>query len=238
VSTLDRLAISLFADGADPAQMLALHDKPYIKGFTTNPTLMRASGITNYRAFAKEILATIRDKPISFEVFADDFAGMQRQALEIAGWAHNVYVKVPVTDTRGNSTAPIIRSLATSQVKLNVTAVMTLAQVHEIAAVLERGTPSCVSIFAGRIADTGVDPSPLMAAAVQSLSHNGTAQVVWASAREILNIFQADKVGCHVITLTADILKRLPLIGHDLAEYSLETVKMFYADACSAGFDL
>jgi transaldolase len=218
--------------------MLDMYAKPYIKGLTTNPTLMRKAGIADYRAFARDILAAIVDKPVCFEVFADDFAEMERQAIEIAAWADNVYVKIPITNTRGESSAALVKRLADRRVKLNVTAIMTLAQVREIAAALNSATPSYVSVFAGRIADTGLDPQPLMLEAVRMLKVNANAQLVWASTREVLNIFQADAIGCHVITVTRDILSKLALVGYDLTEYSLDTVKMFHDDAQSAGFSL
>jgi transaldolase len=218
--------------------MLELHGRPYIKGLTTNPTLMRKAGVANYRAFACDVLAAIRDKPVSFEVLADDFESMERQALEIAGWADNVYVKIPVTNTRGESSRTLIKRLADRQVKLNVTAITTLGQIRHILPALSLTTASFVSVFAGRIADTGMDPVPVMARAVRMLSENPAAGLMWASSRELLNIFQADSVGCAVITLTRDILAKLTLIGYDLTEYSLDTVKMFRDDAQAAGFSL
>jgi transaldolase len=238
MTSLNQLKVKIFADGADRAAMLDMHARPYIKGLTTNPTLMRNSGIANYRSFAKEILSQINDKPVCFEVLADDFAEMERQALEIASWADNVYVKIPVTNTKRETSSPLVKRLADRQVKLNVTAIMTLPQVREISAVLNQATASYVSVFAGRIADTGIDPVPLMAAAVEMLKVNTKAELVWASTREILNIFQANEVGCQVITVTNDILKKLSLIGYDLTEYSIDTVKMFHDDAQRAGFSL
>ena len=238
MTSLSQLAVKIFADGADKAGMLDMCAKPYIKGLTTNPTLMRKAGIADYRAFARDVLAAIVDKPVCFEVFADDFAEMERQALEIAAWADNVYVKVPITNTRRESSAALVKRLSDRRVKLNVTAIMTLAQVRETAAALNPATPSYVSVFAGRIADTGLDPQPLMREAVKMLEANANAQLVWASTREVLNIFQADAVGCHVITVTRDILSKLALVGYDLTEYSLDTVKMFHDDAQSAGFSL
>jgi transaldolase len=236
--SLDQLTVKLFADGANKAGMLDMCAKPHIKGLTTNPTLMRKAGITDYRAFAREMLAEIRDKPISFEVLADDFAQMEREALEIASWADNVYVKIPVTNTRRESCSALVRRLTERKVKVNVTAVMTLAQVRGIVEVLNPVVASYVSVFAGRIADTGIDPVPLMAKALGLLKVNSKAELVWASSREILNIFQADAIGCQVITVTQDILNRLSLIGYDLTQYSLDTVKMFCDDAQSAGFSL
>jgi len=238
MSSLSQLSVRIFADGADKAGMLEMSARPYIKGLTTNPTLMRKAGIANYRAFAKEILAEISDKPVCFEVFADEFRDMERQALEIADWAANVYVKIPITNTKREPCRALIKRLADRQIKLNVTAIMTLAQVEEIVAVLNPATASYVSVFAGRIADTGIDPMPLMKRAVQMLKVNPSAELVWASSRETFNIFQADAIGCQVITVTDDILRKLPLIGYDLAEYSLDTVKMFYDDAKHAGYSL
>jgi transaldolase len=235
---IDKLSVRIFADGADKAGMLEMYSKPYIKGFTTNPTLMRKAGIGDYRAFAKEILAAIPDRPISFEVFSDDFAEMERQALQIADWGTNVYVKIPVTNTARTPSYELIHRLAERKVKLNVTALMTLVQVRDVVAALVPSVPSFVSVFAGRIADTGRDPVPLMAAAVELLKPNPAAELIWASPRELLNIFQADAIGCHVITVTNDILKKSSLVGFDLDEYSLDTVKMFYSDAQAAGFRL
>jgi transaldolase len=238
MTSLSELKVKIFADGADKASMLDMYARPYIKGLTTNPTLMRNSGVTNYRAFAKEILSQISDKPVCFEVLADDFAEMERQALEIASWADNVYVKIPVTNTKRETSSALVKRLADRQVKLNVTAVMTLPQVREISAVLSQTTASFVSVFAGRVADTGIDPLPLMAAAVEILKVNAKAELVWASTREVLNIFQASAVGCQVITVTNDILRKLSLVGYDLGEYSIDTVKMFHDDARRAGLFL
>jgi transaldolase len=235
---LDQLRVKLFADGANRSSMLDMYAKPFIKGLTTNPTLMRQAGITDYRAFAREVLADIRDKPISFEVLSDDFAQMEREALEIASWADNVYVKIPVTNTRRESSRALVGRLTSQKVRVNVTAVMTLAQVRAIIEALNPAVPSYVSVFAGRVADTGVDPVPLMAKALELLKANSNAELVWASSREIFNIFQADAVGCHVITVTSDILSKLSLLGYDLSEYSLDTVKMFYDDAQRAAFSL
>jgi transaldolase len=232
------LKVKIFADGADKAGMLEMYAKPFIKGLTTNPTLMRKAGISDYKAFALDVLASIRDKPISFEVFSDDFAEMERQAIEIAGWAENVYVKLPITNTKREPAYDLIRSLTAKNVKVNVTALMTLAQVRDTVAALNPRIPSYVSVFAGRIADTGRDPVPLMAAAVELLKPNPLAELIWASPRELLNVFHADQVGCQVITVTNDILKKLSLVGFDLDEYSLDTVKMFHTDAAGAGFKL
>jgi transaldolase len=232
------LTVKIFADGADKAGMLEMYRKPYIKGFTTNPTLMRRAGISDYRAFAMDILAVIPDRPISFEVFADEFTEMERQAREITTWGRHVYVKIPVTNTRREPAYDLVKRLSHDGIKLNVTAMMTLAQVREVAASIGGGAPCLVSVFAGRIADTGRDPVPLMAAAVELLRPTPNAELVWASPRELLNIFQADAIGCHIITVTNDVLKKIPLIGKDLEEYSLDTVKMFYSDARQASYTL
>jgi len=236
-SNLD-LSVKLFADGADKAAMLELYANPLIQGFTTNPTLMRKAGITDYEAFARDILAAIPDRPISLEVFADEFPEMERQARKITAWGDNVYVKIPVTNTRREPSLDLICRLAHSGVKLNVTALLTLDQVRQVSAALGGGAPSCVSVFAGRIADTGRDPVPLMAAAVEIVSSYPNMELIWASPRELLNIFQADSIGCHIITATPDILKKLPLVGKNLHDYSLDTVKMFYDDAVKSGFTL
>lgn len=236
--SLDTLGVKIFADGADKAGMLEMAKLPYIAGFTTNPTLMRKAGIADYAAFARDVLTELHDRPISFEVFSDEFREMERQAHEIAAWGANVYVKVPITNTRQEPACALIRSLAAAGVQLNVTALMTLGQVREVAGALAGGPPAFVSVFAGRIADTGRDPMPLMAAAVELLRPHPNQQLIWASPRELLNLFHADAVGCHVITMTNDLLKKLPLVGKDLAEYSLDTVKMFHTDAAQAGFRL
>ena len=238
MTLIDKLNVKIFADGADKAGMLEMYAKPFIKGFTTNPTLMRKAGIADYKAFAKEILQAIPDRPISFEVFSDEFPEMERQAMEISGWGDNVYVKIPVTNTRRHSCYELVRKLAKNGVKVNVTALMALEQVRDVVAVLDPEIPSYVSVFAGRIADTGRDPVPLMAAAVELLKTRPKAELIWASPRELLNIFQADTIGCHVITVTNDTLKKLVLVGRDLHDYSLDTVKMFYEDAKGAGFVL
>jgi transaldolase len=235
---IEDLRVKIFADGADKSGMLEMYAKPFIKGLTTNPTLMRKVGITDYKAFAKEILAEIKDKPLSFEVLSDDFSDMERQALEIASWGANVYVKIPVTNTKRETCYALARKLASQNVKLNVTALMTLTQVCDVVAVLDPNVPSYVSVFAGRIADTARDPVPLMAAAVEILKVAPAAELIWASPREVLNIFQADEIGCHVITVTNDILNKLVLVGKDLSDYSLDTVKMFYKDALEAGYNL
>jgi transaldolase len=230
--------VRIFADGADKAAMLGLYEKPWIKGFTTNPTLMRKAGITDYAAFARDILSCIRDRPISFEVFADDFAEMERQAVRIANWGENVYVKIPITNTKGESSLEMVRRLSHRGIKLNVTALLTLEQVYGAVDALAGGAPSCVSVFAGRIADTGRDPVPVMTTAGNLIHQHPGMELIWASPRELLNVIQADSIGCDIITATPDVLKKLDLIGKDLAEYSRETVQMFYDDACKSGFNL
>lgn len=235
---ISELKVKLYADGADRADMLRMYANPLIRGFTTNPTLMRKAGVTDYERFARDILEAIPDRPISLEVFSDDFGEMDRQARRIASWGGQVNVKIPVTNTRGESSAPLIRCLAQSGIRLNVTALLTLEQVSEVAAAMEGCSAGYVSVFAGRIADTGFDPVPLMSAAVRILAANPGLELIWASPRELLNIFQADEIGCHIITATADILKKLSLVGKDLAEYSLETVKMFRDDAVKAEYSL
>ena len=235
---VNALKVKIFADGANKAGMLEMYRRPYIKGFTTNPTLMRKAGIADYKAFALDIVQAIPDRPLSFEVFADEFAEMERQAREIATWGSQVYVKIPITNTRREPSYDLIRRLSHDGIKVNVTAMMPLAQVRDVAACVTGGAPSYVSIFAGRIADTGRDPVPLMAAAVELLRPTPNAELIWASPRELLNIFQADAIGCHVITVTNDVLKKLTFIGRDLDDYSLDTVKMFYQDAQQAGYTL
>lgn len=232
------LSVKIFADGADKAGMLEMYSKPFIKGFTTNPTLMRKAGIADYRAFAKDIIQAIPDRPISFEVFSDEFAEMESQAREIAGWGQNVYVKIPVTNTRRQPAYDLIRKLSRAGVKLNVTALLTLEQVRDVVNSTSVETACCISVFAGRIADTGRDPVPIMTAAVELLKLNPKAELIWASPRELLNIFQANSIGCHIITVTNDILKKLDLVGYELTDYSLDTVKMFCSDAQAAGFKL
>jgi transaldolase len=234
--TAHDLKVKLFADGADLAAMLKLYANPLIQGFTTNPTLMRKAGIADYPGFARDVLAAIPDRSISFEVFADEFAEMDRQAREIASWGENVYVKIPVTNTRREPALDLICRLSHAGIKLNVTALLTLAQVRDVVSALAGGAPSYVSVFAGRIADTGRDPVPLMAAAVEMISIHPGMELIWASPRELLNIFQADSIGCHIITATPDILQKLSLVGKDLADYSLDTVQMFYTDAQKSGF--
>lgn len=238
MKTIDDLAVKIFADGADLAGMLEMYGLPYIKGFTTNPTLMRRAGVDDYRAFAQDVLQAIPDRPISFEVFSDEFPEMERQAREISSWGDQVYVKIPITNTRGESSCDLVHRLSHDGIKVNITAMMTLAQVREVAASVAGGTSCYVSIFAGRVADTGRDPVPLMAAAVEMLRPTPNAELIWASQRELLNIFQADRVGCHIITVTHDILRKLPLVGKNLGEYSLDTVKMFARDAQEVGYRL
>lgn len=235
---LKDLAVKLFADGAEIVTMLDLYKNPLIKGFTTNPTLMKKSGITDYRKFALEILQAIPDRPISFEVFSDELIEMKRQALAINAWAENVYVKIPITDSYGKFTFALIEDLAQQGVKQNVTALTTLEQVVKVSQVLGTNTPAYISVFAGRIADTGIDPVPLMAKAVELLKDRPNQELIWASPREVLNIIQANNIHCHIITLTNDILKKLDWIGRDLTEVSLATVKMFRNDAIEAEFVL
>ena len=231
--------IKIFADGASVPSILESAKNPRIAGFTTNPTLMRKDGVSDYRAFAKEVLAHVKTQPISFEVFADEFPEMRRQALEIKTWADNVYVKIPITNTRRESSIPLVKELASSGVKLNVTAICTLDQVRDTATALAGGAPSVVSVFAGRIADTGRDPVPLMREALGICRAAGKGiELLWASPRELLNIIQAAEVGCDIITVTPDLLKKLELVGKDLADFSLDTVQMFYRDAQAAGFKL
>jgi len=236
--TLNSLTVKIFADGAELDGMRALYAEPYIKGFTTNPTLMQKAGIRDYAAFARQVLTAIPDRPISFEVFSDEFGEMERQAREIATWGEHVYVKIPVTNTRRNPAYDIIHRLSHAGVKLNVTAIMTLEQVRDVVAALEGGAPSNVSVFAGRIADTGVDPVPHMQQALDLVRAEPACELIWASPRELLNVVQADQIGCHIITVTNEILKKLPMLGKDLGDYSLETVKMFHDDAQKAGFRL
>ena len=238
MSRLDHLKVKIFADGADLGGILDLYKNPLIRGFTTNPTLMKQAGVTDYREFARTLLRAVPDRPISFEVVADDFEDMEWQAREIASWGGSVVVKIPVTNTRGENSGTLIRRLADAGVRLNITAIMTLDQVRDVAECLRQGPPSYISVFAGRVADTGRDPVPHMAEAVQILRKYPQIELIWASPRELLNIFQADAIGCHVITVTHDVLKKLKLVGKDLVEYSLETVEMFFNDAHKAGLRL
>ena len=236
---LEKLPIKIFADGADLEGIIDLYRKPFIQGLTTNPTLMRKVGVTDYEAFARSVLETVTDKPISFEVFSDEFPEMRRQALKIRDWQDNVYVKIPITNTRAESAIDLIRDLAAEGVKLNVTAILTRAQVESVAGALSRDVPSVVSVFAGRVADTGIDPVPLMKESRQLISTLPKAELLWASVREVLNIFQAAACGCHIVTVPHDILaKAIKLGGTDLTDLSLDTVRMFYEDAVAAGFRL
>lgn len=235
---VENLRVKIFADGADKNGILDMHTKPFVKGFTTNPTLMRKAGISDYEAFARNILEHISDLPISFEVFSDDFTEMKKQALKIAEWGDNVYVKIPITNTKGESSIDLIHYLANAGVKQNITALMTLKQVEEAREALANGPSAYISVFAGRIADTGRDPLPLMTEAVAMLAKYPQLELIWASPRELLNIFQADQIGCHIITVTNDILNKLGNVGKDLNEFSLDTVKMFRNDAIKAGFNL
>ena len=231
--------VKLFADGANRDEILSLYHNPLIKGFTTNPTLMRKAGVEDYEAFARQILADIPDRPVSLEVFADDFSEMERQAHRISSWGKNVYVKVPITNTKAEPALPLIGRLSRDGIKLNVTAMTTQDQVRGVLPALAGGAPAYVSVFAGRIADTGIDPVPIMAETVSLLRREApNVELVWASPREVLNVAQAERIGCHIITATSDILKKLELLGRDLNEYSLDTVKMFHRDAVQAGFQL
>jgi transaldolase len=232
------LKVKIFADGADRDGMLTMYGKSFIKGFTTNPTLMRKVGIINYEEFARDIVQAIPDRPISFEVFSDDFAEMELQARAISSWGPNVYVKIPVSNTRAESSYDLVYRLSHDGIKVNVTAIMALDQVREVAAAVRGGAPSCVSVFAGRIADTGRDPVPIMIDALDLLKESADAELIWASPRELFNIFQADEIGCHIITVTNDILGKLVAVGKDLNEFSLDTVKMFHKDAVTAGFQI
>ena len=237
--SLNNLRVKIYADGADLSGMVELNSRAYIQGLTTNPTLMHKAGITDYEAFAREVLSTVTTKPLSLEVFSDDFPEMKRQALRIAGWGPNVYVKIPITNTRGHSSLPLVSELASAGVKVNVTAILTLDQVRETVAALSEAVPAVVSVFAGRIADTGVDPMPVMRAAKELLRERPQAELLWASVREVLNIIQAEECGCDIVTVQHDLLaKAAKLLGYDLAALSLETVKMFAADAAAAGFRL
>lgn len=239
MSTTQNWKVKIYSDGADKASMLEMNRNPLVAGMTTNPSLMKKAGVKDYRAFCKEILAEINVKPLSFEVFADDFKEMKRQALEISSWGNNVYAKIPITNSEGQSCIPLIQELSHSGVKLNVTAVLTLSQAWEACQALKGGSPSILSVFAGRVADTGRDPMPLMAACLEFCRASDPAiELLWASTREVLNIAQADTVGCHIITVPFDILKKLSLLGKDLTALSLETVRMFKSDAESVGYTL
>jgi transaldolase len=233
-----KLRIELYADGADVRDMVAARDSGLVKGFTTNPTLMRKSGISDYEAFAREALNAVSGMPISFEVFADEFDEMERQAKKITTWGDGVFVKIPITNTRSESAVPLIRRLSAAGVKLNITAVLTVDQVRSVVDALNADVPAIVSVFAGRIADTGRDPVPIMREALSSMRKKPRAKLLWASPRELLNIFQADACGCHIITVTSEILKKLAMVGKSLDDLSLDTVKMFHSDAAAAGFHL
>jgi len=235
---LNSLKVKIFADGSDKTQMIEMYNKPFIKGLTTNPTLMKEAGIIDYERFARDILQTITSKSISFEVLSDDLVVMKRQAFKIAAWGNNVYVKIPITNTKNESTCSLVKELSDKGVKLNITAIMTLKQVYEVVSCLNSEVPSYISVFAGRIADTGIDPTSLIAASVEIAKLKSKAEIIWASPRELLNIFQAESIGCQIITVTNDILKKIGLIGYDLEKYSLDTVKMFFNDAAEAGYKL
>ena len=235
---LSDLSVRIFADGADLDGIFALAEDPRVSGFTTNPTLMWKAGLTDYQDFAKRLLERITQYPVSFEVFADDTDEMRRQARLIASWGENVYVKIPITTTSGESMAPLVRELSEGGVKVNVTALFTTAQVELLTAAVKDGAPSYLSVFAGRIADAGIEPLPIMAQAVNIMLDAPRAELIWASPREILNVVQADQVGCHIITMTHDLLAKLGSLGKDLDQFSLETVQMFHRDAQSAGFTL
>ena len=236
--TIAHLKVKLFADGADLAGIKEMAANPAIKGFTTNPTLMRKAGVSDYKAFALQALQVVRGRPISFEVFADEFGEMGKQAHEIASWGKNIYVKIPVTNTKGEFSGPLVERLTRAGIQVNVTALTTVDQVKRVADRLAPETPAIISVFAGRIADTGRDPVPIMAEAVKIMKKKPKSELIWASPRELLNIFQANEIGCHIITATNDILKKLPLIGKDLDAYSLETVEMFHKDAKAAGYSI
>ena len=235
---IENLKIKIFSDGADKKDMLEMNNNTLIKGLTTNPSLMKNSGIKNYKTFAKEILSTIKQKPISFEVFSDDFYDMERQAMKIASWANNVYVKIPITNTKKESSDKLIERLAKKKVKLNITAILTLGQVEKAIAALDKNVSSIISVFAGRIADTGKDPIPIMKDCLKAMKNNPKSELLWASSRELLNIIQADNIGCHIITVSKDIINKLQLINFNLEEYSLDTVKTFYKSASEANFKI
>ena len=235
---IEDLRVKIFADGADKQDMLEMNSKKFIKGMTTNPTLMKKAGIKDYERFAKDILSSINEKPISFEVFSDDFDEMERQAIKIASWADNLYVKIPITNTKKQSSAKLIKRLSEKKIKLNITAIMTLDQVKTVVKVLDKKVPSIISVFAGRIADTGRDPIPIMKDCLNEMKINSNSELLWASSRELLNIIQADNLGCHIITVSKDIINKLELINLNLEEYSLDTVKTFYKDASHANFKI
>jgi transaldolase len=232
------LQVKIFADGADLPSILELAKNPLISGFTTNPTLMRKAGVKDYESFGRELTRAIPDRPFSFEVLSDDFGEMEQQALRIADWGENVYVKIPITNTRRESSAPLIDRLSRQGVKVNVTALMTLQQVDCVIPSLRHGPPACISIFAGRVADAGIDPLPILGGALLRMRNHPQIELIWASPRELFNIVQADNIGCHIITVTHDLLKKLPMLGRDLDDFSLDTVRMFYEDARAAQFSL
>ena len=238
LNNINELKVKIFADGADLPTMIDMSRKPFIKGLTTNPTLMRKSGIRDYRKFAKEVLIEIQDKPISFEVFSDDLKEMIEQATEIASWGRNVNVKIPITNSKGVETTQVVRELSSQGVALNITAILTATQVRNVIDSLDDKSIAFISVFAGRIADTGRDPIPLMQEALKIMQDKPKSELIWASPRELLNVIQADAIGCHVITATSDILKKLDIIGRDLSQYSLETVKMFRDDAVASGYSI
>ena len=243
---INDLKIKIFSDGANLKEMIEMNkkdmlemsSKTFVKGLTTNPSLIKKAGVKDYEAFAKDILSTIKKKPISFEVFSDDFSEMEKQAIDISGWGHNVYAKIPITNTKRESSIPLIENLAKKNIKLNITAIMTLEQVKSVVSVLNHDTPSIISVFAGRIADTGRDPIPVMKESLNIMKTNTKSELLWASSRELLNIFQAEEIGCHIITVTKEIISKLKFIDYDLSEYSLDTVKGFYKDALDAKFKI
>ncbi len=235
---IEDLKVKIFADGADKNDMLDMNSNSIIKGLTTNPSLMKKAGIKDYKFFAKDILSEIKNKPISFEVFSDDFNEMERQAMEIASWSENVYVKIPITNTKKESSADLIKKLSENKVKLNITALLTLQQVKTVMSVINKKVPNIISVFAGRVADTGQDPLPLMINSLEEVKSHPKSELLWASTRELLNIIQADNIGCHIITVTKDIIKKLELYNYDLNEYSLDTVKTFHKDAKEANYKL
>ena len=235
---IEDLKVKIFSDGADKKDMLEMNSKTFIKGLTTNPTLMKKAGIKDYELFAKDILSTIKEKPISFEVFSDDFDDMEKQAMEITSWADNVYVKIPITNTKKESSKELIKRLAKKKIKLNITAIFTVDQVKTTLSALDNNVPSIISVFCGRIADTGRDPIPLMNDCLKEMKINSKSELLWASPRELFNIIQADQIGCHIITVTKDIIKKLQFIDYDLKDYSLDNVKIFYKDAAESGFNI
>ena len=236
--TATDLKVKVFADGADRESMLESYANPLVSGFTTNPTLMRRAGVSDYVGFAKDILKEIPDRDISFEVFSDEFEDMERQAREIATWGENVYVKIPVSNTKGETSYDLVNRLSHEGVKVNITAIFVLDQVRKVAEAVDGGAPCCVSVFAGRIADAGIDYMPAMRESVAILKPNPNAELIWASPREVFNVVEADSIGCHIITCTSDIIKKLPTLGKDLAEFSIETVQLFYQDATAAGYSI